>query len=363
MSRVRPFVENDIPQVAELHRQVFRTGERLSPLLEDSYRSYFSNIFLNHPWQEKAIPSLVCHNGDGRILGFLGVLPRGMCIGSQPILAAVSSQFIVEPGGHGAIAAVQLLKAFMAGPQDLSIADDAGSASRRLCEGLGGSTALLYSIYCGRILRPLQFLISRLEKRQLHPHVVAASYPLCRLFDGMAARVSSSVFRQVAPRVVGEELDEETLCQCLCESSKNRTLRPVYDVTSLKWLLDVLSKKNGFGSFRKVVVRNESMQTLGWYLCYLRRGEIGEVLQVGAKEGAIGEVLDHLFYNAWRQGAIAVSWRLEPGLMQQLGEKGCFFHHRGNWMVVHSKKPGLLEAIHRGDAFLTGLEGEWCMRF
>jgi hypothetical protein len=31
--------------------------------------------------------------------------------------------------------------------------------------------------------------------------------------------------------------------------------------------------------------------------------------------------------------------------------------------MVHSNKPELLHAIHRGDAFLTRLEGEWWMRF
>jgi hypothetical protein len=38
-------------------------------------------------------------------------------------------------------------------------------------------------------------------------------------------------------------------------------------------------------------------------------------------------------------------------------------HHRRYWTLIHSQQPELLDAIHRGDAFLTRLEGEWCMRF
>ena len=35
----------------------------------------------------------------------------------------------------------------------------------------------------------------------------------------------------------------------------------------------------------------------------------------------------------------------------------------GARMLIHSRQPELLDAICRGDAFLTPLEGEWCMRF
>ena len=40
-----------------------------------------------------------------------------------------------------------------------------------------------------------------------------------------------------------------------------------------------------------------------------------------------------------------------------------FFQHRGSWMLMHSKMPGLLDVIHRGEAFLSRLEGEWPMRY
>jgi len=50
-------------------------------------------------------------------------------------------------------------------------------------------------------------------------------------------------------------------------------------------------------------------------------------------------------------------------LMMEYAGKYCLFHRRGYWTLIHSKKPDLLEAIHRGDAFLTRLEGEWCLRF
>ena len=112
-----------------------------------------------------------------------------------------------------------------------------------------------------------------------------------------------------------------------------------------------------------MAVRNAARELIGWFLYYLDRDGMGEVLQIGSKKAAIPEVLDHLFYHAWRSGAVALRGRLEPGLMPELLARRGLSHHRRYWTLIHSQQPELLDAIHRGDAFLTRLEGEWCMRF
>src|SRR5947208_1467400 len=98
MERIRPFVEGDIPQVADLHRRVFRTGAHSSEQLQAQYARYFKQVFLNNPWYDESLPSLVYETAQGAIAGFLGVMPRWLSLKGQPIQAAVSSQFIVEPG-------------------------------------------------------------------------------------------------------------------------------------------------------------------------------------------------------------------------------------------------------------------------
>src|SRR5579862_6063959 len=97
MGHVRPFIEEDIPQVADLHRRVFRTGDSSSSHLQESYRSYFEQIFLHNPWCDSTMPSLVYEETNGDIVGFLGVQPRRMSMNGRPVRAAVSSQFIVDP--------------------------------------------------------------------------------------------------------------------------------------------------------------------------------------------------------------------------------------------------------------------------
>ena len=363
MDQVRPFVEDDIPQVADLHSRVFRTSAHPSEQLQAQYTRYFKQIFLNNPWYDKDLPSLVYETAQGTITGFLGVVPRWLSIKGRPIQAAVSSQFIVEPGPRSPVAAVQLAKAFLAGPQDLSLADEASTAIRSLWERAGGSTALLYSLSWGRFLRPSQVVLSRLSKqRPLKPFALALR-PLARLVDGMAVQMPGSPFRQVAPLLSGGDLSPETLLACLPEFTRDRAVRPVYDNHSLKWLFDVLAQRSEHGLFQKVALRDTAGKIVGWYLYYLKRGGIGEVMQVGAKKSSVKEVLDHLFYHAWRHGAVALTGRLDPQFIQELADRSCVFHHRGQWVLVHSNNPELLQAIHCGDAFLTRLEGEWCMRF
>src|SRR6478735_12343495 len=100
MGQIRPFVEGDIPRVARLHRAVFKTNERSDAIGLDSYHAYFTRVFLENPLRDSALPSLVYEEGEERIVGFLGVVPRRMQMGGRRFQAAISSQFVVDPAAH-----------------------------------------------------------------------------------------------------------------------------------------------------------------------------------------------------------------------------------------------------------------------
>jgi hypothetical protein len=359
---VRPFVEADIPLVAELHRRVFRTGDAPSADLERRYRTYLRGIFLNNPWYDEEMSPLVYEDADGSIAGFLGVMPRRMSIRGRPIQAAVSSQFIVEPGRRSTMAAVHLMKTFMSGPQDVSIADEANYQSRKLWESLGGATALLHSVHWARLLRPAQFGLLKVGKGT---SLGTASLvgPVCRLVDGVAARLPRSPFRHAATSLSSEELDVETLLACLSDCSDRLALRPEYDARSLRWLLGCLVPAEGEGSLHKALVRDATGQVLGWYLYYADPAGLGEAIHIGARHESIQAVLEHLFQDAWRRGVVALSGRLEPRFTTDFAHTYCLFHPRLCWTLVHSRDAEVLQAIHSGDAMLTRLEGEWCMHF
>jgi hypothetical protein len=363
MSGVRPFAREDIPQVVGLHRRMF-PGRSPAPRGQvEACEAYFSEMFFGNAWCAEASPSLVWEDGGGAIGGFLGVTTRAMSLDGQPLRVAVSSQFMVDSRRRAPLAAVELVKGLLAGPQDLTLADEATEPARRLWEGLGGSTALLPSLHWARVLRPARFVVSRLAApHRLGPLALIAA-PLCRPADALAVRVPSSPFQLAPCSLAAEDLDAVALRDCIDEAAAGRALRPHYDERSLKWLLDVLADKRGCGEFHKTGLRDATGRLVGWYLAHLVAGGTGEVLQVGARQGALASVLDHLFHHAWRRNVVVLYGRVEPAWLGQFSARGCVFHHRGHWMLVHSGVPGVLDAIQRGDAFLTRLEGEWCLRF
>ena len=267
------------------------------------------------------------------------------------------------PHRRAGLVAVQLIKNFLSGPQDISLADEAGNDARRLWESLGGTVLTLHSLYWGRFLRPSQFLLSRMTKNKAMAPLVFASTPFYRFVDAVAARAPGSPFRLSASRLSAEEMEAETLLASLTKHTRRHTIRPEYDARSLRWLLEILNRREDHGRFQKVLLRRSDGEVAGWYLYYPNPGGIGEVLQIGATADSIHDVLDHLFHHAWRLGTVALSGRLEPRFLHPLWERRCLFHHRGVWMLVHAHSPELLAAIACGNAFLTRLEGEWCMRF
>jgi len=372
MRPIRPFVRDDIPQVADLHQRVFGVDGKpvqkpISESLLKAYADYFELIFFRNPWYDEALPSLVFQDSTGRITGFLGVMPRRMLLRGRPTKVALSSQFIVEPGNLRAIAGVQMMKAFLSGPQDLSLTDEANNISRRIWEGLGGVTAQLYSIHWTRLLRPSRYAASLLsavfkERKLLSPFLLAVK-PVCNLVDAIAARKLPHRFSQPRPKVEADELDTARMLLCLSGFSDTAALWPEYDDRSLGWLLETIAGKTRWGDLRRLVIHSAEGEVIGWYIYHLKPGGTSNLLQVMAKKSSVEDVLDHLFYDAWRQGSLAITGRLEPQFMQAFADKRCMFDCGSPWMLIHSRDPDLLRSIHYGDALLSKLEGEWCMRF
>src|SRR5262245_66589948 len=116
---IRRFVANDIPDVARLHARVWPNQTPLHV-----YDDYFRRVVLDHPVRDEAVGALVSEDPHGRVTGFIGVVPRRVAIGQHSYRGAVSSNFIVEPGGDAPYVAIHLLRAFHSGPQDVSIADE-----------------------------------------------------------------------------------------------------------------------------------------------------------------------------------------------------------------------------------------------
>jgi hypothetical protein len=356
-SAVRPFVEADIPQVANVHRAAFRLGN--GPSLA-AYRDYFTRVFLDNTGGNP-IASQVYEQPDGRIAGFVGIVPRRVTLDGRHYQAAISSQFIVDPASHVGLVALRLTKAYLEGPQDLSIADEANDVSRKIWEGLGGTTALLLSLYWTRPLRPAQLALSFVRERRGFATLAVLQAPFTKVADALAARLPASQFRQTEPSTVGEPLTARTVLAHARDFCDAASLGTEYDERTFQWLLDRAATRTSGGRVLNAVVR-KGKRVAGWYIAHLDRDGLADVAQLAATPSSIVEVLDHLFYHAWRQGAVSVTGRLDPRFMQALSDKYCLFHRRGPWVLVKASKPELAHALETGATSLSRFDGEWSLR-
>lgn len=357
--QIRALEARDLDSVVALHAKYLPKTDRAA---EEALQGTLKRLLLPEVGINRKLPSLVYEDGDGRIIGCLGVMPRPMSFQGQSITAAVSHSFIVESGSRSSLAALELVRRFLSGPQDLSMAEG-GSISRRLWELDGGCVSLLYGLCWTRPLRPASYMLSFLARRGMSAAQQRLLRPLCRAADALAPRVARP-FRFAAPPMQATSLGGRSLCASLAQFTKARSLRPRYSEPLVNWMLETLAAKRGRGDFHRIVVRDERHTILGWYLCYVKRGGFATVVQMGAGEEGAEAVIDHLFHFARAHGAIAASGQTDPALFHVLARKHCFFNHDGgSYFLLHSRHPELLQAIQRGDAFLSRLEGEWWISY
>jgi hypothetical protein len=357
MDRVRPLEASDLVSVAELWLKVYR---RRRPPVPASLLSYFADVFLNHPWPDSGLRSLVYETPAG-VAGFIGVVPRPMLIGSEPIRAAVTTQLMVDPQAQRPLAAFQLLRAIFDGPQDLTFSDGALPAVLRFWERAGGQVAPLYNLEWTRHLRPVQLAASLLSRRPRLRLLTRAATPFARIADELAARVPFGPIHLTDARLPGEDARDEDLLATLGRSAQ--TLRPCYDPTAFEWLLRMTAATLAHGALRKVLVRDPDGTPVGGYIYFVKPGGLGKVLHAWGARTRAAAILGHLFHDARTRGALAVTGPMQPGWLRELTDMQCRFACRSFSVLVHSCRHDVLDAVGRGDAELSRLEGEWWMRF
>jgi hypothetical protein len=342
---LRPLAQADVPGLALLHARLYPGA---SPAL---YAGYALEMLFRNPWADPAIPSWLAEL-DGRMVGALGVVPRRMRLGERSLRVAVSCQLMVDPERGSGLVALELLRRFFAGPQDLAIADGANDASRRLWEASGGTASALHSLHWIRLLRPAQGLLGLARGRWRKLSAVAA--PFAAMLDACVASRSSAPYAE-------EPLDAATLRGALGEL-RQYTLKPDYDADSLDWLLGQARAKRRHGELQACLARERGGRIAGWFLYYLNGG-VSQVLQLGARRGCLEPMLEQLSHHARERGARALEGRMDPGLAPALQGKRVLLQNRGIWTLLHARDQALLVPFLRGDAFFSRLDGEWWMRF
>lgn len=358
---VRAFLESDLAQVVDLYWNYMRRREGSAP---QGLRSSFQRLYFANPWTATEKHSIVYEGANGKIVGFLGIICRQMCACGEPVRVAFGGNFVVHPVGRSQLAGPRLLGTYLALKFDLWQTDSANDTSRQLLEGLGFRTIPALSIHWARPLRPSRYAVRTLS-RSMSPMASASlrtlASPFCSVADYVASKLPANPFGQKKSHLLGAEADAETLLQCFAEFRKGYSMWPEYDPESLQWLLGFMDRNSARGTLRKVVLRDQTHKIVGWYIYYVKPGAVGEVAQVGGKKKSIKAILDHLFYDAWEHGLIALHGVVPNRMMADFSDKGCFFSCRGGWTVAKARKPELMDLLERGDVCFSRLDGEWCL--
>jgi hypothetical protein len=112
--RNRVFTGDDVAAAAALLARVFLEFRWRS---QGACEAYFREMLFENPWCDPEIPSWVAED-RGRLCGSYAVMPRRMLMGGRPIRLAVGCQFMMDSDNRDGLAAPQLAKACISGPQD-----------------------------------------------------------------------------------------------------------------------------------------------------------------------------------------------------------------------------------------------------
>ena len=378
MSLIRPLRAEDLPALGALWLRAFQRSGTASGV-----ERYFREVFLDYdlalahdpanPCTGEVPASLVREDAAGVVVGFVGAIPRRMVFRGRPIRAVVTTQLMVDPARRRGLAAFDLLRALFAGPQDLTFCDGANERSQHVWERSGGEVARLYSLDWTRILRPAGYLQRRLAlaREDRVARAARVALPLCRAVDAISGSLAS-LDRAAAigvplgrprARLADEDLGCAAVCAILDETLPAPSLRPSYDPASLAWLLDQAERTRGHGPLRRRLCRDASGEAVGWYVYYAKPDGLAQVLQLGGKPGAIGDVLASLFADAYAAGSVAVVGQADPRWLREITDAHATFACRSFGVLIHAKNQEISSALQRGDSALSRLDGEWWLRF
>lgn len=360
MSQIRPLQAADITEVAALFQRSFRDARKPpSPALQ----TYLRQLYLEAPGYDAEIAPLVHIATDGGISGFIGVNALPMRHGDRKLRAAVCGSLMVDPRANDAMAGARLLRAFLAGPQDISFSETSNALSAEMWTKLRGVTLPPYSLDWLRVIRPSAFVLAVVSRRVSAARLLA---PLARAIDRyLRGRMPENALSWSGTPLVWTskaglkvtEVDQPAFAAFMEPLTRQFALRPDWSEAPLAHILAEAADKPDYGEAVFASVSSPSGALVGAFLYHVRPGGIARVLQVLALPGQAGAVIDCLIGDAAQRGAAGLRGRTQPALLAaMLGRRVAMTQPAST--VVHSRDKELVNALLSGEGFFNGLAGE-----
>ncbi|MCD2172510.1 hypothetical protein [Rhizobium sp. C4] len=359
MSEVRPLSADDVGAVTALYYRILRHSKAPPPA---ALSAYFRAFYLDGPYRDPDIPALVHVADNGHVNGFVGIHSVPYLLGERRLRAAFCGALMSEDHESDPLAGARLLKAFVSGPQDISLSETANVISETMWTKLRGRTIPGYSFEWFRVFRPAGFAAALAgEKAALARHLA----PITRFIDGkLSGRPSLGRFSPAtAPAALTvDDADFASFADAVRKLSADKQARPDWENGYLDHVLANAVIKPAYGQAHMGLVKTKSGEPIGAFLYHLKWDGIGRVLQVMAIPGRLGPVLDLMFAHALEHGAAGLRGRSSPDLIEAATGRYMIMATISS-TVIHAKDPALTEPFLSGNCMLTGLAGERWNRF
>ncbi len=353
---IRALTDSDLPRLNELHSRGVNTSLQQRQRGELVYQQLFPQLYEQHPWQDDRYPSLVAEDRTGALTGVLGVMNRPFEHNGRQVTAAISAELFVDRSSRASLAGIQLLKKFLGGPQDFSLADVANNATRQIWTRLGGRMLPTYGLSWMAVLSPCRFGLTLGAGRS---PLARMAIPFARMADSIARKYMQIQSDTSLARLQSEPLTPVSFARLLPELLDQHSLRPVVDETAAAWLWNRLNYVSpGAGPSRQTLVLSQNGEPLGWYIYQWKPGRVARVTQLVARPDAQSEVFGHLLRILRQSNIPGAVGRLQPEFLQVLSDSGCLFRRRSRRVLIHSRNAEILDAFQSSDAFLSLLDGE-----
>lgn len=356
--QVRDLRKDDLEPVARLFMRRFRR-EVTSPA--SSLVSYMGDLFLEHPWYDPDIASRVAVDDDGTLVGFVGVMPMHLAMGDRTLRGAICTTLMLADPGKTPMAAAQLVRKVLAGPQDISMGDTANFAALSMWERLQGTLVPLQSLSWYRILRPAGWGAAMASRR--FPGLSRVLRPLGRGGDAAIGWLTPrfALPSDVPARTEDLPASVDEFVREAAPLERGARLTPLWDDQGLAWFLNEAARRQSAGPLHRRIVRLNG-RTVGAYLFFGREGGVADVLHLFASPQMAPVTLQSLLHHVAASGFSLARGGAQPSLMTTLFQNDCFFRFRGA-TVIHARDPAVAAAVLSGQAMLGGFFGEWWTRF
>lgn len=360
MPEIRPLQANDLPAVADMFQRELRRQRGPAP---PSLAGYLKRLYLDAICGDAGSPSLV-HIGDhGNVSGFVGVTSMPMRFADASLNASICGSLMVDADQRNDLAGARLLKAFLAGPQDISFSETASDVTAGMWMTLRGSILPKYSLDWVKVIRPASFVVAAARARV---PLAGLATPLARLADAGLGRYRSGEFSRwfgvngvsaQTGRYVLADIDQEGFSNLVGKFTSKFPVHPAWDDALLQRIMSDAATKQDFGGTVRCTVSARTGATIGAFMYFGGAGDIGHVLQVLALPGQAGAVIDCLIAHAAEAGLAGIRGRTQPALLEAMLGRRIFFFNI-NSTVVHARDPELVQQFEAGNGFFNGLVGE-----